>query len=197
MKSIETIKNTWIFLILGVVWLVLAIYIQQLKFITLQAPVLYITIAIAITGILNFYFALSNRKAYTQWAWFVISAFFDFLIGILFFNLRHILIGRSSAEFAILDIYLSIWLIFHSALSLIFAWELNDRKVSVGGILLMLLGMAGMVSAIIILFNPFSGNTNLKRWIFLSFLVLGIYHLAAFVGLKIRGYKQVRVKLQT
>lgn len=185
--NINNTRNFWVFLPLGLLWCFLAFYIFNFEFTTLPGPLKLLAAVLLSGSLLEGFFAISNRKIYPGWSWFLGIAIMDILFSFLFINLT-VLEGSSAAELAILALYLSLCLLLHNTLSLIYTWELQKVKAP-GAIVMFIPGIIGLISAVMILFNPLTGNASLRNWIFVSFLALGLLNIGQFISFSIRRRK--------
>ena len=186
-KEIRTdIKNWWVLLVLGILFLGLGIIVlvnpleSYLSFITLFA------LSMMVSGLLQKWFAISNRNEIEGWGWQLALGIMEFIIGIiLIFNLNFTM--------SVFPFYIGFWLLFRSLALIGFSFELKSYKITNWGYYLIYGLLLAILSWLIIL-NPMFGGMTIVIWTGTALIIAGIAYIMLSFKLKKVKRKIIKIK---
>ncbi|MDD7886772.1 HdeD family acid-resistance protein [Flavivirga sp. 57AJ16] len=141
-----TAKNWWLFLVLGVLFIVLGIWMYRTPEASYVSLALIFSISIFISGVFSIIFSLSNRKKMESWGWHLVGGLFDLILGTL-------LILHPQLTIIILPFYMGFWTLFRGifAIGLSFQFKAVGRP---GQFWLLLVGFLAVIIASLLLLKP-------------------------------------------
>lgn len=179
----ESLKNWWVLLLIGLL-------LAGTGFWTFTSPVKsYLTLAIIfsitflLAGILESYFAISNRKAMDNWGWSLMFGIITALGGIL-------MLVNPQISMVTMPFYIGFVILFRSTMAIGWATDLKRQGVLNWGNL-MIAGVLGILFSLILIWNPAFGGMTIVFWTGFSFLMTGITSVVLAFKLR-RVYKQVK-----
>lgn len=176
-KTIQkTVKHWYVPLIIGVLLFILGIYILTTPLQTFGTLAVLFSLSFLISGILEIWFSLSNRKELEGWGWYLAGGIFNLLVGIL-------LIAQPVVAAVTLPLFVGFALLFRSIQGLGFAFELKNYGILKWGNVA-LASALGIVFSIILLFNPIFTGISLVVITALAFIFSGISSMVLSFQLK-------------
>ena len=170
------IKNWWLSLILGIVFI-------GVGFLLMSAPVIsYITLSILfgvtmfISGFFEMAFAITNKETLSSWGWYIASGIIDILIGMY-------LMFYPGMSMAILPFVIAFWLMFRGFSSIGYAFDLRRYGTKDWGWFLTL-GVLAIICAVTILWQPLFGALSVVYIIAFAFLFIGVFRIKLAYELK-------------
>lgn len=171
----KAVKNWWINLIIGVVFIAAGVE-------TLQTPEasyyslyqLFATILLG-AGAAQVYYSISNRKLLVGWGWYLSNGTFDLIVGL-------VLISRTIISAELLPYFVGLWLIFKGINGISFSIDIKEYGVKVWWWMLSIFIIIGILGLLIIV-NPVAGIASivlLTSWAFISLglvLIGGSLHI--------------------
>lgn len=172
----RTVKNWWLFTILGVLLTAGGIYVAA------QPAASYVTLAIFfsalvfVNGIFDLVFSISNRKVLKGWGWYLAGGILEVLAGIGMMIYPQI-------SLAILPFVLGFWLMFGGISTIASSVELRNYRVKGWGWMLALGILLSIVSFIIIA-NPVIGAGAVVGFTSVAIIAYGISYIVFSFQLK-------------
>ena len=174
---IETLKrHWWVPVIRGIAAIVFGILAFVYPGITVATLVLFFGAWVLIDGIFRVVGAIGHRASDPDWGWHIVIGIVGIIVGLLTFHAPQI-------TALALIIYIAAWALMIGATEIAFAIKL--RREIKGEWFLILMGLASVVFAILLLWNPIAGAAAVIWLIAWYAVVLGI--LAIFFGLRLRS----------
>ncbi len=172
----EIIKNWWISLVLGIVFVIMGVWmicdpVESLITLSLVFSLLWL-----FSGIMEIIFAVSNRKSLEAWGWTLTSGIIDFLLGAFLFIFPWVTL-------AILPFLVAFWFMFKGILAIGFSLDLHRMKTAGWGYLLTL-GIVISILSLIFIFIPMAGLFTVVTITSFTFLLMGIYRIMLSFELK-------------
>lgn len=176
---IETLKrHWWVPVIRGIAAIVFGIIAFVYPGITIATLVLFFGAWVLIDGIFRVVGAIGHRASDPDWGWHIVIGIVGIIVGLLTFHAPQI-------TALALIIYVAAWALMIGATEIAFAIKL--RREIKGEWFLILMGLASIVFAILLLWNPIAGAAAVIWLIAWYAVVLGI--LAIFFGLRLRSLR--------
>ena len=146
--------------------------------ITVATLVLFFGAWVLIDGIFRVVGAIGHRASDPDWGWHIVIGIVGIIVGLLTFHAPQI-------TALALIIYIAAWALMIGATEIAFAIKL--RREIKGEWFLILMGLASIVFAILLLWNPIAGAAAVIWLIAWYAIVLGI--LAIFFGFRLRSLR--------
>ncbi len=176
---IETLKrHWWVPVIRGIAAIVFGIIAFVYPGITVATLVLFFGAWVLIDGIFRVVGAIGHRASDPDWGWHIVIGIVGIIVGLLTFHAPQI-------TALALIIYIAAWALMIGATEIAFAIKL--RREIKGEWFLILMGLASIVFAILLLWNPIAGAAAVIWLIAWYAIVLGI--LAIFFGFRLRSLR--------
>jgi len=169
-------RNWYLELIRGILFVAAGVWVFMTPASSYVALALFFAITFLITGILEISYVLSNRKHLEGWGWTLVGGIVQTLIGLL-------LVSHPLLTMAVLPFYVGFALLFRSSMAIGLAIELGRIHVPDWGVLLFM-GLLGMISSFIMLWNPALGGLTIVAYTALAFLSVGIFNMYLSFQLK-------------
>lgn len=168
LKTVKNAVNHWyIPLIVGILFILCSIYVFKTPVESYLSLSLLFSFAFLIAGIMEIVFSISNRKEIDNWGWLLFSGILSLILGV-------ILISNPALSVILLPIYVGFGLMFRSVSAMSTSFELKSYGIT-DWIGMFLLGLAGLIFSIIMIWNPVLGGISIVYWTALSLLSLGIF----------------------
>jgi uncharacterized membrane protein HdeD (DUF308 family) len=178
---IETLKrHWWVPVIRGIAAIVFGIIAFVYPGITIATLVLFFGAWVLIDGIFRVVGAIGHRASDPDWGWHIVIGIVGIIVGLLTFHAPQI-------TALALIIYIAAWALMIGATEIAFAIKL--RREIKGEWFLILMGLASIVFAILLLWNPIAGAAAVIWLIAWYAVVLGI--LAVFFGFRLKALRPV------
>jgi uncharacterized membrane protein HdeD (DUF308 family) len=174
---IETLKrHWWVPVIRGIAAIIFGIIAFVYPGITIATLVLFFGAWVLIDGIFRVVGAIGHRASDPDWGWHIVIGIIGIIVGLLTFHMPQI-------TALALIIYIAAWALMIGATEIAFAIKL--RREIRGEWFLILMGLASIVFAILLLWNPVAGAAAVIWLIAWYAVVLGV--LAVFFGFRLRS----------
>jgi uncharacterized membrane protein HdeD (DUF308 family) len=176
---IETLKrNWWVSVIRGVAAIVFGVMAFAYPGLTVATLVLFFGAWVLIDGVFRVIGAIGHRASDPEWGFHLIIGIVGIIIGFLTFHAPQI-------TALALIIYIAAWALMIGATEIALAIKL--RREIKGEWFLILMGLASIVFAVMLLWNPLPGALALV-WLIGSYaIVFGI--LGIFFGFRLRSLR--------
>ena len=176
---IETLKrHWWVPVIRGIAAIVFGVIAFVYPGLTIATLVLFFGAWVLIDGIFRVIGAIGHRASDSDWGWHIVIGIVGIIVGLLTFHAPQI-------TALALIIYIAAWALMIGATEIAFAIKL--RREIKGEWFLILMGLASIVFAILLLWNPIAGAAAVIWLIAWYAVVLGI--LAIFFGFRLKTLK--------
>jgi uncharacterized membrane protein HdeD (DUF308 family) len=180
---IETLKrHWWVPVIRGIAAIVFGIIAFVYPGITVAMLVLFFGAWVLIDGIFRVIGAIGHRASDSDWGWHIVTGIVGIIVGLLTFHAPQV-------TALALVIYIAAWALMIGATEIAFAIKL--RREIKGEWFLILMGLASIIFAIVLLWNPIAGAAALIWLIAWYAVILGI--LAIFFGFRLRSLSALQV----
>jgi uncharacterized membrane protein HdeD (DUF308 family) len=174
---IETLKrHWWVPVIRGIAAIVFGIIAFVYPGLTVATLVLFFGAWVLIDGIFRVIGAIGHRASDPDWGWHIVIGIVGIIVGLLTFHAPQI-------TALALVIYIAAWALMIGATEIAFAIKL--RREIKGEWFLILMGLASIIFATLLLWNPIAGAAAVMWLIAWYAVVLGI--LAIFFGFRLRS----------
>jgi len=176
---IETLKrHWWVPVIRGIVAIVFGIIAFTHPGLAATTLVLFFGAWVLIDGIFRVVGAIGHRASDPDWGWHLVIGLLGIIVGLLTFHAP----GITALA---LVIYIAAWALMIGASEIAIAVKM--RREIKGEWFLILMGLASIVFAVLLLWNPIAGAAAVIWLIAWYAVVLGI--LAIFFGFRLRSLK--------
>ena len=101
----SAVKNWWVSLLLGLLYILIAICLMFTPMASYVALSLLFSVAMFVSGTLEILFAVSNRKHISSWGWYLAGGIIDLILGIY-------LMASPELSMTVLPFILAFWLMF-------------------------------------------------------------------------------------
>jgi uncharacterized membrane protein HdeD (DUF308 family) len=180
---IETLKrHWWVPVIRGIAAIVFGITAFVYPGLTIATLVLFFGAWVLIDGIFRIFGAIGHRASDSDWGWQLVIGLLGIVVGLLTFHAPQI-------TALALVIYIAAWALMIGASEIAAAVKL--RREIKGEWFLILMGLASIVFAVLLLWNPVAGAAAVIWLIAWYAVVLGV--LAIFFGLRLRSLRALPV----
>ena len=176
---IESLKrHWWVPVLRGIAAIVFGVIAFVYPGITIATLVLFFGAWVLIDGIFRVVGAIGHRVSDPDWGWHIVIGIVGIIVGLLTFHAPQI-------TALALIIYIAAWALMVGATEIAFAIKL--RREIKGEWFLILMGLASIVFAILLLWNPVAGAAAVIWLIAWYAVVLGV--LAIFFGFRLRSLR--------
>jgi uncharacterized membrane protein HdeD (DUF308 family) len=176
---IETLKrHWWVPVIRGIAAIVFGIIAFVYPGLTIATLVLFFGAWVLIDGIFRIVGAIGHRASDPDWGWQLVIGILGIVVGLLTFHAPRI-------TALALVIYIAAWALMIGASEIAIAVKM--RREIKGEWFLILMGLASIVFAVLLLWNPVAGAAAVIWLIGWYAVVLGI--LAIFFGFRLRSLR--------
>lgn len=174
---IETLKrHWWVPVIRGIAAIVFGVIAFVYPGLTIATLVLFFGAWVLIDGIFRVIGAIGHRGSDPDWGWQIVIGIVGIIIGLLTFHAPQV-------TALALVVYIAAWALMIGATEIAFA--IKVRREIKGEWFLILMGLASIIFAVLLLWNPIAGAAAVIWLIAWYAIVLGI--LAIFFGFRLRS----------
>jgi|GEM_PF-271914 len=99
------VKNWWVSLLLGLLYILIAICLMFTPLASYVALSVLFSVSMFVSGTLEILFAVTNRKNISSWGWYLASGIIDLILGIY-------LMANIGLSMAVLPFIVAFWLMF-------------------------------------------------------------------------------------
>jgi len=176
---IETLKrHWWVPVIRGIFAIVFGIIAFVYPGLTIATLVLFFGAWVLIDGIFRIVGAIGHRASDPDWGWQLVIGILGIVVGLLTFHAPQI-------TALALVIYIAAWALMIGASEIAIAVKM--RREIKGEWFLILMGLASIVFAVLLLWNPIAGAAAVIWLVAWYAVVIGI--LAIFFGFRLRSLR--------
>lgn len=168
-KISSAVKNWWASLLLGLLYILIAICLMFTPLASYIALSILFSIAMFVSGTLEILFAVTNRHHISSWGWYLAGGIIDLILGIF-------LMLSPGLSMAVLPFILAFWLMFRGFSSTGYAMDLKRYGTGSWGWYLAF-GILAIISSIAIIWYPGLGVFTLVYLIAYALLIIGIFRV--------------------
>ena len=165
----SAVKNWWVSLLLGLLYILIAICLMFTPMASYVALSLLFSVAMFVSGTLEILFAVSNRKHISSWGWYLAGGIIDLILGIY-------LMASPELSMTVLPFILAFWLMFRGFSSTGYAMDLKRFGTGNWG-WYMAFGILAIICSIAIIWQPGLGVFTLVYMIAYALLIIGIFRV--------------------
>jgi uncharacterized membrane protein HdeD (DUF308 family) len=180
---IETLKrHWWVPVIRGIAAIIFGVIAFTHPVMAIATLVLFFGAWVLIDGIFRVVGAIGHHSSDPDWGWHLVIGLLGIIVGLLTFHAPQV-------TALALVIYIAAWALMVGATEIVFAIKMH-REIK-GEWLLILMGLASIIFAVLLLWNPVAGAAAVIWLIAWYAVVLGV--LAIFFGFRLRGLRTLPV----
>ena len=172
----QEVKNWWISLILGILYVVVALSLMFFPLNGYAALSILFSISMLVSGLLEISFAVSNRRRVSSWGWYLAGGIIDMILG--FYLIAYPLLSMEVIPFII-----AFWLMFRGFSSAGYAMDLKRYGTKDWGWYIAF-GILAIICSLIILWQPAVGAIYAVYMISFAFLIIGFFRIMLSFELK-------------
>ncbi len=176
----STVKNWWIPLVAGVLFIIIGIWCFVNPLMSYAALATFFSVAFLVSGIFESFFAISNRNEMVNWGWSLAFGLLSVFVGI-------ILISNPMLSLEVLAFYVGFLVIFRSVSGIGYSIDLKNYGVKNWGFALFF-ALVGLVLGIVLLVNPILAGFTAVIWFGFSLIATGIFSI--IIGYYLRVVKK-------
>ena len=180
---VKTVKNWWASLIVGILSIIIGICCIAMPVASLLALTYVFIVGFMATGLLNIYFAVTNRNYLFAWGWPLVEGIIEFLLGLALLVIPPVLVTT------ILVYLVGFWILFRSIWGISEARQLQTLGIKGWGWMLGLCIACVALSIIYLLSPAFNMGIFLIALVGCTFMVFGVYRIAISFILRSLGKK--------
>jgi uncharacterized membrane protein HdeD (DUF308 family) len=180
-KIANKIKNWWIHLLFGAVFIILGFIILVNPVASYLALAVFFAVAMLINGLLQIIFAVTNRNRMQGWGWQLAVGIMELFLGI-------IIVGDIRLTLVTLPFFVGFWLMFRGTDMMGVAFFLRSAKTP-GWVLYLILGIVLMIFSWFIILDPMIGGITIIIWTAISAFIAGISYIV--IALKLKKMRDV------
>ncbi len=165
-EMLMTIKNWWVFLILGILAIVVGIWMLTRPGITFTALSIFFSVSFLVTGLSSCYMAIANRKNVPAWGWGLVSGIIVLILGVL------LIISPGMAEGTMIY-YVAFALMFGGFHTINLSFILKKSSVPTWWVSLVL-GILTIILSILLMMHPVMAVITIVMWSALGLIAMGI-----------------------
>lgn len=172
----QSIKNWWMSLLLGILYIGVALSLMFAPLGSYIALSVVFSISMLVTGILEILFALSNRKQASSWGWYLAGGVIDLILGIY-------LVAYPLVTMEIIPFIIAFWLMFRGFSATGYAMDLKRYGTHQWSWYLAF-GIFAILCSLLILWQPAVGALYIVYMTSFTFLIIGFFRVMLSFELK-------------
>ncbi len=172
----QSVKHWYFHLIIGLIFIAVGIWAFVSPIQSYAALTIVFSISFLISGMMEVFFAISNRKVLENWGWTLALGIFTTLIGAM-------LVSNPAISALTLPLYVGFMLMLHSFWAVGSAFDLKDYGVK-GWRISLIIGVLGVLFAALLIIRPVIGSITIVVWTGLALIASGTFNL--FLSNKMR-----------
>ena len=174
------LKFWYLPLIIGILHIVLGVWVLLTPMTSFLALTVILSAGIAITGLLELIYAISNRESLHSWGWYLFGGVLNLVIGVyLVFNPRISLL--------MLSIFIGLWILFRSIIAIVNAFDARKWREK-QWVWMLGMGVVGVLFSIMLIWKPAITGVTIGLWMGIGIVTLGIFHI--LIGVVLRRMKK-------
>ncbi len=172
----SSVKNWWVSLIVGILFVVFAIILMFQPVDAFVALSIMFSICIFVCGFFEIVFAFTNKENLSGWGWYLACGIIDILIGIF-------LLCRPEVSMLMIPMIIAFWLMFRGITAVGLSIDLQ-RFGSKNWGWYMVFGILAVLCSFGIIFVPAAGALTAVYMAAFAFLFIGIFRIMLSFDLK-------------
>lgn len=172
----SAVKNWWVSLIIGILFVAMAIWMMFDPKDTYAAISIVFSIMMFASGILEITFAVSNKDNLSGWGWYLAGGIIDLLMGL-------ILICLPVVSMAVIPFLIAFWLMFRGFSAAGFSLDLQRYGSKDWGWYLVF-GILAIICSVSIIWVPAAGALTAVYMTSFAFMFIGIFRIMLAFELK-------------
>lgn len=172
----KTIKNWWIFLITGILFISLSVLFFFQPVSSLMSINIFLALILMVAGVMELLFTVSNTKTFKNWSRTLLLGLLDFICGV-------VLLSHPEVTVITLPFIIGLWVIVKAIIMFASAVEKYSSSLK-GGWWEILGGALLLIFGFLILFHPTLGIFTIALWGGIGFLLAGVGNIFTAIELK-------------
>lgn len=172
----SVIKNWWISLIIGILFVVFSFWMLATPGATFEALIVLFSVFMFISGVFEIAFAISNSKSAKGWGWYLIVGIIDLLLG-------GYLMFHPGLMALIIPFIIALWLMFRGFSTIGLSMDAQQIGIKGWGWYLTF-GILAVICSIMIIWQPIAGVAAAIYMTAAAFLFIGIFRIIFALGLR-------------
>lgn len=172
----RSVKHWWLSLILGILYIGAAVCVLFSPISSYIVLSIVFSISMLISGIVEIFFAVSNRKNISSWGWYLAGGVIDLILGVY-------LIAYPLVSMEIIPFIIAFWMMFRGFSATGYAMDLKRYGTKEWG-WYMAFGILAILCSLIILWQPAVGALYIIYLLTFTFLIIGIFRVMLSFELK-------------
>jgi len=175
----QTVKNWWLFVILGILLIAAGIYVMTVPVESYITISIFLSIMVLVNGIFDIIFAISNRQLLKGWGWYLSGGILQVILG-------YVLMNHPGITMLVLPLILGFWLMFGAVKIISGAFDLKSYSIKGWGWVLAL-GVLQMLFSFLVIADPIFGSGTIVILTSLAIISYGVANIT--FGLQLRKVK--------
>ena len=172
----QEVKNWWVSLILGILYVAVALGLMFFPFNGYAALSILFSISMLVSGLLEIAFAVSNRQRVSSWGWYLAGGVIDMILGLY-------LVTYPVLSMEVIPFIIAFWLMVPGIFLGRLCYGLKEvRDKRVGWVYS--IRHSCIVCSLIILWQPTVGAIYAVYMISFAFLIIGFFRIMLSFELK-------------
>src|SRR4249919_2419512 len=172
----KTLKNWWLLLILGILFIALSIWIFRTPLTSYVSLAIIFSVLVFADGIAMLIYSISNWNQIEGRGWYLVSAIITFLIGV-------VLVAYPGLSLSTLPFVVGFWLLFRSVAIISSGIEFHGFGFAGWG-WMVFLGALLLILSFMIILNPVFGAAYVVTYTALAILMMGVGQIWLALQLK-------------
>ena len=178
-KVSGTIKNWWVFLIIGILMIIGAIWMFKTPLESFVGLAGFFSILILLSGLFSVFYVLGNKSDLDNWGLYLAGGVLDVVVGLILLNYPQITV-------LLFSVFVGFWLLFRGITTISVAFKYKKESEEGWGWIL-LFGILIVIFAMMAILNPLIGAAYLVFTLAFTFLLLGIVNV--YLAFKLKNVK--------
>ena len=178
-KVSGTIKNWWVFLILGVLLLISAYWMFSTPIESFIGLATFFSALIFVSGLFSVFFAITNKEDIDNFGLYLASGILDVIVGF-------ILLKYPGMTIVLFSLFIGFWLLFRGFNMISVSFKIKAIGDS-GWVWILVFGILIVIFAMMSIVNPLIGASYLVFTLAFTLVLLGVGNIA--LALKLRKLK--------
>lgn len=170
------VKYWWLSLLLGIVFILFAIYLMFAPLASYIALSILFSVSMFVSGVFEIAFAVSNRRNISSWGWYLTGGIIDLILGIF-------LMINPGLSMSVLPFILAFWLMFRGFSATGYAMDLKRYGTRNWGWYIAF-GILAILCSIGIIWQPGIGAFTLVYMVAYALLIIGVFRITVAFELK-------------
>ena len=175
-QAVSTIKNWWLFLILGILLTLGGIWVAQTPLQGYLALAVLFIVLLLVNGISQIIFSISNQNKVQGWGWFLAGGILEFLMGVYLW-------ANPGISAAMLPFVVGFWLLFRGITIIANSTDLKEKGTKGWGWLLTS-GILMTILSFFMIMDPVFGAFNVVFLTAFAMIFMGISYIILSFKLK-------------